>query len=117
MRADAVAPFFERHLAADEIVRLDTGRALVDRGDPRIAQVLRRAGLFDEAHAAVDLHPDRGNLDGLLGAPAFDDRREEIDERLVAFFLRGIGMTSRLVQRRGCDIGERAHRFGLRLHA
>src|SRR5205814_9174237 len=37
-----------RDLAADEVVRLDAGRALVDRRDPRVAQVLRRAGRSEE---------------------------------------------------------------------
>ena len=45
---------FPRH----QIDRLDPVGALVDRQDPRIAIILRRAGLFDEAHPAMNLDPD-----------------------------------------------------------
>ena len=45
-----------RQLAPDQVVGLDAGGAFVDGGDARVALVLRRAGLLDEAHAAVHLH-------------------------------------------------------------
>ena len=83
--------FFERHFAPDEIVRLNAGRALVYRGDARIAEVLRRAAFFDEAHAAVDLHARRGDLDRLLRAPSLHDGRQEIEQRLLAALLSGSG--------------------------
>src|SRR6185295_10357965 len=38
-------------LAGDEIDRLDTVGALIDRGDARVAGMLRGAGFLDEAHA------------------------------------------------------------------
>src|SRR5262249_41581050 len=44
-------------LAADEIVRLNAVRSLIDRGDPRVAQILRRIGLFDIAHPACTWIP------------------------------------------------------------
>src|SRR6202008_1634084 len=59
---------FTRDLAPDQVHRLDAGGALVDGGDARVAQVLRRAGLLDEAHAAVHLHAERGDRDDGLGA-------------------------------------------------
>jgi hypothetical protein len=51
-----------------EWVRLDAARAFADGRDARIAQVLRGAGLLDEAHAAMDLHAERRDVDGALGA-------------------------------------------------
>ena len=44
-----------RQLAADQVDGLDAVGALVDRRDAGVAVVLRRAGLLDEAHAAVHL--------------------------------------------------------------
>src|SRR5712691_5117860 len=46
----------------------------VDRRDSRVAQVLRRAGLLDEAHAAVHLDARGRHLDAGFGEPALDDR-------------------------------------------
>jgi hypothetical protein len=40
------ASAFAADLAADQIVRLDTGRAFVNRCDPRVAMVLRGTGLL-----------------------------------------------------------------------
>ena len=68
-------------LAADEIVRLDAGGALVDGRDAHVAHVLRGARLLDEAHAAVHLHADGGDLVADLGAPALDDRCQELTAR------------------------------------
>jgi hypothetical protein len=70
-------------LAPDEVVRLDAGGAFVDRGDARVAQVLRGARLLDEAHAAVDLDAERGDLDAVLGGPALHHRDQQVDQRLA----------------------------------
>ena len=48
---------------------MDAVGPLVDRRDPRVAQVLRGTGLLDEAHAAMHLHAERGGLDAGIGAP------------------------------------------------
>ena len=45
----------QRELAPDEVHGLDAVRALVDRGDAGVAEVLGHARLLDVAHAAVDL--------------------------------------------------------------
>src|SRR5437870_4607008 len=63
-----------RSLAADQIVSLDSRRSLVNGDDARIAVVLRRAGLLDEAHAAMHLHARVGNLLRSPGTPALDER-------------------------------------------
>ena len=52
---------------------------------------LRRAGLLDVAHAAVDLDAERGELDARLGAPALHDRRSAA--RRWPAHPRRIGMT------------------------
>ena len=71
------APPAERQLAHREVDRLDAVGAFVDRGDPRIAQMLRRAGLLDEAHAAMHLHAERSDLDADVGRERLGDRREQ----------------------------------------
>ena len=43
-------------LAGDEVDGLDGVGALIDRRDADVAEELRRAGLLDEAHAAMHLH-------------------------------------------------------------
>ena len=70
-------------LAADQVARLDAVGAFVDRQDARVAEMLRGAGLLDEAHAAMDLHADRGDLDAEVGAPRLDDRDQQIDAVLA----------------------------------
>ena len=39
--------------------------------------MLGRAGLFDEAHAAVHLQAHRGHLDAHVGGPGLGDRRQQ----------------------------------------
>jgi hypothetical protein len=68
-------------LAPDQVVGLDAGGAFVDRGDAHVAQRLRHAGLLDETHAAVHLHRQRGQFRGLIGAPALDDRDQQLAAR------------------------------------
>ena len=63
-------------LATSEVDRLDAVGALVDRGDAGVAEMLRSAGLLDEAHAAVDLNADRRELDTHVGAPTLRQRGE-----------------------------------------
>ena len=87
-------------LAADEVVGLDAGGALVDRGDARVAQVLRGARLLDEAHAAVHLDAERGDLDAGFGGPALHHRDQEVDDRLAAAPLALVGVLARPVEQR-----------------
>ena len=83
----------------------------VDRDDANVAILLRDAGLFDVAHAAEDLQRGRAELDGVLGAPALDDRDHQLDERLVLLAHLLVGMALREVERRRGDVGQRAHRL------
>ena len=53
----------KRQLAGDEIDRLNAVGPLVDRSNTCVAIKLRRAGLFNEAHAAMDLYAERSHLD------------------------------------------------------
>ena len=76
-RPFTVAPPDERQLAGDEVDRLDAVGAFVDRGDARVAVVLRGAGLLDIAHAAVHLHAERGDLAADVGRERLGDRREQ----------------------------------------
>ena len=61
----------ERQLAGDEIDRLDAVGALIDRGDPGVAQIARGTRLLDKAHAAMDLNAHRGGIDANIGAEGF----------------------------------------------
>ena len=54
-------------LTAEQIERLNAVGPLVDRRDAGVAIVLRHAGLFDETHAAMNLHRERGVLDAEVG--------------------------------------------------
>ena len=104
-----------QQFAADQIERLNAGRAFVNRDDAHVAILLRDAGLFDVAHSAEDLQRGRAELDGALRAPALDDRNHQLDERLVLLAHLLVGMALRVVERSGGDVGERAHRFDRRL--
>src|SRR5207237_3146711 len=49
-------------LARDKVDRLDAVGAFIDRRNPRVAVILRGAGLLDEAHASVNLHAKISDL-------------------------------------------------------
>ncbi len=78
--------------------------------------MLRRAGLLDEAHAAMHLDADRGDLDAEIGGPCLDHGNEQIDAALLRRADVTVGMMARTVDGAGGVIGERAHRLGLRAH-
>ena len=67
----------ERQLAVHQVNAVDAVGAFVDRGDPGVPHVLRRAGLFDEAHAAVDLHAERGRFVADVGRERLGDRGQQ----------------------------------------
>ena len=72
-----VSPPAKRQLALHEIDRVDAIRAFVNRGDTRITHMLRRAGLLDEAHAAMDLDADRCRLVADVGRERLGDGGEQ----------------------------------------
>src|SRR3546814_6575355 len=57
-----------------QVDRLDAVGAFIDRQDAGIAVMLRRAGLLDEAHAAMDLHAHGSDLAADIGGPGFRQR-------------------------------------------
>ena len=57
----------QRHFPRDKIDGLNAVRALVDRGDPRIAIMLRGARLLDVTHAAMHLDAFGGDLHAGIG--------------------------------------------------
>ena len=65
-----------RELARDEVDGLDAVRALVDRRDAGVAQMLDRPRLLDEAHAAMDLDAGGGDVDADIGRVGFGDWRQ-----------------------------------------
>ncbi len=99
------AALAERQLAGHEVDRLDAVGALVDRRDARVAEHLRRAGLLDVAHAAMDLDAERGDLDADVGGERLGDRRQELAARLIAD-----------VEGERAGIADAARRVGQRAH-
>src|SRR3546814_13802675 len=65
-------------LAAHQIGRLNAVGAFVDRGDARVAIMLRGAGFLDEAHAAMDLHAEARDLAADVGRVRLDHRDEDV---------------------------------------
>ena len=100
-----------RELATDEVGRLDAVRPLVDRSDPRIAVVLRDAGLLDVPHPAVDLHCERRRLVHDVGTQALRQRNEQVGELTPVAGVVGIVGRVGTVERRGVRVHERAHRI------
>ena len=103
-------------LAPDQVQRLNAVGALVDRQDAGVAVVLRRAGFFDKAHAAVDLHPGGGDFAGDVGAPALDDRGQQIDPALGARGFIAVRVSVGHVDVAGGVVGEAAKGLNLRFH-
>ena len=105
-----------RGLAAHQVIGLDGGRAFVDGQNLGIAVVLGRAGFFDEAHAAVHLHAQRGDFQAHLGAVALDQRHHVFVEGLVLLARIGIGVVVGCVVGAGAHAGHGAAAFGVGAH-
>ncbi len=106
-RFAAVKPEF----AGDEVGGLDAIGAFIDRGNARIAPMLRGAGFLDEAHAAMDLHAEASDFDPDIGPPCLDQRSQHFAAR----------PRSRVAQRAPVDLArsiieQRPRAFGHRLH-
>jgi hypothetical protein len=109
-------PPFERELARDQIDGLDAVGALVDRQDAGVAIDLRRAGLLDEAHAAVHLHADGRHLAADVGGEGLGHRGEQRHamrgRRLLGRILgaaRHVGLLRRHQADGARGLGERLH--------
>ena len=105
-----------QQLAADQVDRLDAVRALVDRGDARVAVELRDARLLDVAHAAVDLDAERGRFLCRLGAPRLGDRRHQVGARLPGGDLLRVGAVRRPVEAGGRVVADGARGLRQRAH-
>ena len=70
-------------LAIQQVRGLDAIGALIDRGNAHVPQILRGTGFLNVAHAAVYLHPQRGDLHTQLSEPAFDHRDHQINTALT----------------------------------
>ena len=111
-----VCPTVHRQLAADEVERLNAVGALVDRRDAGIAQMLGRAGLLDEAHAAEHLNGKAGDFHAGIGGVGLGERGQQVRQpsgRLAVFL---VGAVNTPVDRCGVPVGERSHAFGAGLH-
>ncbi len=109
------APLGERQLARHEVDGLNAVRALVDRQDARIAIMLRRAGFLHEAHAAMDLHAERGDFHADIGREGLGNRGQQ-----ARFLMRGLGFRAFeamvTIERRRRHETDRASRRRLRAH-
>ena len=66
-----------RQLAPHQIQRLNAVGTLIDHGDPRIAQILRRREMLRIPRTAVDLHGQRGDVEALVGQIGFQHRSDQ----------------------------------------
>ena len=103
-------------LAAHEVVGLDRRGAFVDGKNPCVTVILGRAGFLDEAHAAVHLHPQAGNLDPHFSAVALDERHQEFVENLILPADLLILVVMRHVVGRGAHHGHGAAAFDVSTH-
>ena len=105
---------------------MDAVGAFVDRGDAGIAHVLRRAGLLDEAHAAMDLDADRGRLVADVGRERLGDGGEQgravgggrslgLGRGMVGEVERNAGQVADPA--RGVDVGLHRHQHALHVGA
>ncbi len=92
-----------RQLAADEVEALDAVGALVDHGDPGIADELLDAGLGDVAGAAEHLLRRDRIVEAAVGEDALDHRREQADPVLRR-------LARRRIRRAEGDVGVERHR-------
>ena len=79
--------------------------------------MLRRAGLLDESHAAMNLDAERRDLDADIGRERLGDRRQQrraLVRRLPARVLVVVAM--RTVERFRGHVADRARGCGERLH-
>jgi hypothetical protein len=109
-------PAGSRQLAGDEIDRLNAVGALVDREDAGIAQMLRRAGLLDEPHAAMDLHADGGDLDADIAREGLGHRSEQRGTLIGGLPRCRIARALRAIDRLGRQQADRPRGGGERLH-
>ena len=78
--------------------------------------MLRRAGFLDEAHAAMHLHAERGDLDADIGGEGLGDRRQQRGAR-IGELARGVGLApDRAVELHAGGVAEGARRAGHRPH-
>ena len=106
----------QRQLALHEVDRLDAVGALVDRGDARVAIMLRRAGLLDEAHAAMHLHAERGDLVADVGRERLGDRRQQRGALVRRLARSRCRRCDRAIDRDRGRIADAARGLGQRLH-
>ena len=66
--------------------------------DAGVAEMLRRAGFLDEAHAAMHLDADRGDGAAGVGTPGLGHRGQEIDDTLFALARVRVGMTPGFIE-------------------
>jgi hypothetical protein len=105
-----------RELARHQIDRLDAIGAFVDRGDARVAIVLRGAGFLDKTHAAVDLHAERGDFIADVGGERLCDRRQQRAARRGVAADLGVGGAHGNIERDGGGVADGARGGGERAH-
>ena len=105
------AAIVEAELAPDQVGGLDAVGAFVDRGDARVAEVLRSAGLLDIAHPAMHLDAERGDFVAEVGAMRLGQRGQQV-EPPARLRIAGIGA----IDLAAGEVDERARRHGLGAH-
>jgi hypothetical protein len=103
-------------LSRHQVDRLDAVGAFIDRGDARVAVMLRGAGLLDEAHAAMDLDAERGDLVANVGGERLCDRRQQRAARRGVSARLGIAGAGGDVERHRGGVADGARRRRQRAH-
>ena len=106
----------EWQLARNEIDGLDAVSSFVNRRDAPVAVVLRRTGLFDVTHAAMNLHAKGCDLVADVGRKCLGNRREQRSAFVGGPAGRLVGAALCTVKRDGGGIGERTRRARERAH-
>ena len=105
-----------RGFAPHQVIGLDGGGAFVNGEDARVAVVLGHASFFDEAHATVDLHRQRGDLQAHLGAKAFNQRHHEFIKAVVRLAGLCVEVVVRDIKRTGRRAGHGPAALGVGAH-
>ncbi len=102
-------------LAADQVVGLNAGRALVDCRNAHIAVMLRDTGLFHIAHTAMHLDGQGREQLRCFRAPALDHRCQQLEARVVGGARRLIGVAVSVIKVRTRYQRQGTHGLGGRL--
>src|SRR4029079_16956214 len=101
----------EAEFAAHEVGGLDAVRALIDRSDPRDAEVLGGASLLDETHAAMHLDAETGDVATDVRAPSLCQGCQHVGTqcRLLVSAMPTVSLPEGVIDKAAGAGGQRPH--------